>query len=424
MSTEDENKSNSFEIADKFYRNGDYENALKYFLIHLETTPNDALALNMAGHLYKRTSDYESLDEQIKYFKKAIEIKPDFRSAVRNLAYAYSMAEKYEEAFKTYHRLFELDPLPDDYFAYSCLQIKAGNFEEGWKYYEYRFKNIYNKTEYPQIDKPRWDGQNIPDKTLLIQYEQGFGDSIQFFRYLEILKPLVGKLIFRVQDELVELFKINVSDIEIVGNPRPLNELSFDFHIPLMSLFNVLKLKKEDIPLSQGYIKADEEKIRRYKEEFFDNKCLKVGLCWYGRQTGNRRRNVPIKCFYPLFNIKNTKFYSFQKGEGARYLKDLHPSVEITDLGTTFNDFSDTAAALANLDIFITADNSVFNLAGAMGIKTLLLLNRDSEWRWFLDEDKTPWYDSVKIFKKSAETENWSLQIQRVVEEVEKINAL
>lgn len=424
MPSKDENTTDAFKIADGLYRKGDFERALKYFLIHLKSNPKDALVLNMAGHLYRKIKGYENLDEQIKYFKKALEIKPDYRSAVRNLAYAYSMSEQYENAFETYQKLFKLEPLADDYFSYACLNIKAGDFQKGWEYYEYRFDKCYGKAEYLEFDKPRWSGEKIPNKTLLIQYEQGFGDSIQFLRYLKTVKPLVGKIIFRVQDELIDLFKHNLANIELVKNSTPVDELKFDFHIPLMSIIHVLKLKKEDIPLSKGYIKADPKKVQKYEKKFFNTEKLKVGICWFGRQTGNRSRNVPLKYFYPLAKLKNIKLYSFQKGEGARYLEDVPNNIEITDLGKTFNDFSDTAAAMANLDLFITADNSVFNLAGAMGIKTIVLLNRDSEWRWFLDEDKTPWYDSVEIFKKKNENDSWSLLIERVVEEVKNIDAV
>lgn len=419
-----ENKFDAFKIADEAYRKGDFKNALKYFLIHIETNPEDAISINMIGHLYKRINDYENIDEQIRYFKKALTIKPDFTSAVRNLAYAYSMAEEYEEAFKAYEKLFELQPIADDYFAYGCLKIKTGDFKEGWKYYEKRFEKCFGKTDYPEFDKPKWNGEKILDKTLLIQSEQGFGDSIHFSRYIKIIKPLVGKIIFRIQDELIELFEQNFDDIEIIGNSTPINKIEFDFHIPLMSIFHVLNLKKQDIPLSEGYIKAEEKKAKEYKKINFNTKKIKIGICWFGKQTGNRSRNIPLRFFHPLAKLDNVELYSFQKGEGAKYLKESSQNTKIADLGKTFKNWSDTAAAMANLDLFITADNSVFNLAGAMGIKTFLLLNKDSEWRWFLDEEKTPWYDNVKIFKKQNENDSWKLLIEKVAEEIKKSHAL
>ena len=254
---------------------------------------------------------------------------------------------------------------------------------------------------------------------MLVQYEQGFGDSLQFFRYLEQVKPLVKKIIFRVQDELVELLKIN-TNIEIVRNSVPLDELSFDYHIPLMSLMYILKIPINNIPFSEGYIKADEEKINNYKKEFFDNNSFKIGISWHGTSIGNKHRNIPLRCLFPLAGLQNVKIYSLQKGFGQKEAEGLPDNIKIIDLGKTFNDFSYTAAAMANLDLFITGDNALLNLAGAMGKKTFLLLNKYSEWRWFLHSYTTPWYKSVKIFKKQNENDNWDSLMKRIVKNIKK----
>lgn len=417
MSDIDNNTSYDFKkLGDEQYKNGNYTAAIEYFEKHIEKNPQDALIYNMIGYLYKRIDEDENIDKQIKYFEKALEIRPDFRSATRNLAYAYYRMRKYEEAIKFYRNLLKLDPLADDYCAYACIMLQLGDFKEGWKYYEYRFLKKYGRTDYPAIDKPRWEGQTIPDKTLLVQYEQGFGDSIQFLRYLQLLKPFVKKIIFRVQDELVDLFRINVNGIEIAENSTSFEDLSFDYHIPLMSIPSVINTSIENIPSPEGYINAEKNKVEAYKKEFFDNDCFKIGISWHGMPTGNRDRDVPLTHFYNLSKLNNVKIYSFQKGPGEKQLEKLPLGIEIINMGKIFNNFSDTAAAMANLDLFITSDNSSFNLAGAMGKRTFVLLNKDSEWRWFLDEDSTPWYNSVKIFKKQKKNESWDLLMQRVID--------
>jgi hypothetical protein len=185
-----------------------------------------------------------------------------------------------------------------------------------------------------------------------------------------------------------------------------------------MSLPHILKIKKDDIPSTQGYIKADANKAQEYKKKVFNNDSFKIGISFQGSKDGNERRNIPLETFYPLTQIPGAKVYSFQKGFGSEQLQNLPADVEMIDLGTGFRDFSDTAAALSNLDLFVTSDNGVFNLAASMGVKTFLLLNQDSEWRWFFDEEKTPWYDSVKIFKKQNEEDDWSLLMQKVVDEI------
>lgn len=395
---------------------GNYIYAIVYYEESLKITPKDANVYNTIGYLYKIIGNkYQHLDEQIKYFEKAIELDPDCIQTIRNLAVTYPLIERGEDAVKYFKKLLKLEPVVDDYVAYSHLQIQLGNFAEGFKYYEYRFQRKGNPLEYPKFNEPRWEGQNISNKTLLVHYEQGFGDSIQFFRYLEQIKPLAKKIIFRVQDELVDLFRNNIDGIEIVDLTTPLCELSFDFQIPLLSILNATNATIDNIPYTKGYIKADKNKIDKCKKDFFDNDCLKIGISYNGAQFGNARRNVPLEYFYPLAKLKNIKLYSFQKGFGAEQLKNVPADIEIIDLGATFNDFSDTAAAMANVDLFITSDNSVFNLAGAMGKKTFVLLNKYSEWRWFYDEETTPWYDSVKIFKKQNEEDNWDLLIKEII---------
>lgn len=427
-------KDNLIKLADEKAQQEDFFAAIELYKKHLKNDPHNPVIYNRIGHLYGRENKYEFVDEQIKYFKKALEIDPNYSGAIRNLALLYSQIDKIEEAEEYFHKLFQIAPVTDDYFAYACMKIKTGNFEEGWKYYEFRFLKGWGREDYIQTSKPRWEGEDLTDKTLLVQYEQGYGDSIQFARYIDLIKNYTKKIIFRVQNELVDLFKINFKDIDIVGHSTPIESLLFDYHTPLLSLVRLTNSTIDSIPLSQGYLKADDGKKEHYKKEFFNNNGLKIGIAWSGTQVGNHSRDIPLACYYPLsegVNVyppitkeslpvcmsKGVNVYSFQKGFGSQQLKNVPENINIIDLGKTFKDFSDTSAAMANLDMFITSDNALLNLAGAMGIKTCLMLNKYSEWRWFFDEEKTPWYDSVKIYKKQTECEKWDLLMQKIIQE-------
>lgn len=402
----------------------DLLSAIEYFKKYTQIDPKNHKIYNIIGNLYKQTDIYKYRFEQIEYYKKAVELKPDFVGAVRNLAIAYSLTENHtKDAIKWYERVFEIGPMPDDYYACACELLKSGDFERGWKYYESRFENYYARIAYPKTDKPMWKGENIKDKTLLVNYEQGFGDSIQFLRYVELLKPLASKIILRVQKELVDLFKGSLEGVEVVSAQKNLKELDFDYHVAIMSLPHLLKTKIDNIPFTQGYIKADKKKVEKFKKEFFDNDCFKIGICWSGLLSGNQLRNIPLETFYPLAKMKNVKVYSCQKGDGTEQLENLPKGVEIIDLGNKFNDFSDTAAAIENVDLFIGSDNGVFNLAAAMGKKTFLLLNKRSEWRWMFDEEKTPWYKSVRIFKKQKEEDSWDSLMNRALSQIDEIKA-
>lgn len=406
-------------LGDFHHRINDLAKAIAFYEKYIELSPDNPLVYNILGTLYSTVYKDSGIERQIYYFKKALEIYPKYIEAIRNLAIAYRHAENYEESLNCYLKLIKSGANNTDYFNYACLKIKLGDFKEGWKYFEYRFKKETNPVKYPEFKQPRWDGkQNIKDKILLVQYEQGLGDSIAFLRYLPQIKA--KKVIFRVQDSLTELFKSNVDYAEIIAKSVPIEEISFDYHIPIMSLPYALKAQIDNIPLSKGYLKADTTKVGKYKKEFFDNDSLKIGITWHGAKAGNDFRDIPLKYFYTLSKIKNVKIYSFQKDFMASLSQDIPSDFEIKDLGKTFNDFSDTAAAMENIDLFVTSDNGVCNLAAAMGKKTFLLLNTDPEWRWFLDEEKTPWYDSIKIFKKKNINEDWDVLMQRVIDEINK----
>lgn len=419
---EPENTEHLRVIGDIYnYNLGNSEKAIEYYTQYVEHTPANKLfhiIYNILGHLYENVDKYGTSDIQIEYFEKAVELAPDFQSALRNLAIVYPRVGRDADAIECYHKIFKLGATMDDYFDYAALQIKQENFEEGWKYYEYRFSKENGATPYPKMKQPKWKGQAIPDKTLLVQSEQGFGDSIQFFRYLPQLKSLAKKVIFRVQNSLVDLLQSNTDFIQVVGNAKKPEELNFDYHVPLMSLMHLLDARVENIPYPEGYIKANPELVEKFRKQFFDNDCLKIGITWHGSAVGNERRNIPLSAYYPLTQLKNVKVYSFQKDKGTEQIFNLPKDVEIIDLGKEFQDFSDTAAAMANLDLFITSDNAVFNLAGAMGKETFVLLSADAEWRWFFCDKTMPWYDSVRIFKKKLEKDSWDLIMTDVVKTV------
>lgn len=413
-----DNYENYRALGDCYKKTKEREKAIACYLKYDEHCPNNPLVYNSLGVLYSIIDKYGSVKTQIEFFKKAITILPNFAEATRNLAVAYRHADMDEEAMKYYTKLIKMDPTDENFFNYGCEKIKFGDFEEGWKYFEHRFKREANPVYYPEIKRPKWNGiKDLRDKILFVRYEQGIGDSINFFRYLPQIKA--KKIIFMVQDNLFDLFKINSKGIEIVKKSTPIEDLKFDYHIPLMSLLHLLKARIDNIPLPEGFLKADEEKVKKYKKEFFDNDCFKIGITWHGANWGNEVRDVPLEYLYPLARLKNVKVYSFQKEVGEE-LSQLPPDVEIINLGEKFNDFSDTAAAMENLDLFVTSDNGVCNLAGAMGKRTFLLLNRDCEWRWFFDEEKTPWFNSVRIFKKEYELQSWDELVKRVIEVINK----
>ena len=222
-----------------------------------------------------------------------------------------------------------------------------------------------------------------------------------FCRYLPRLAQRCKKLYFVVQKPLASFIQDNYPSLSIIPDCDNIEDIDYDYYLPLMSCMERLGEKPTTIPNSSGYLKASKGLAEYYKEKYFNNDKLKIGISWAGAKGGNERRNIPIETFRVLTELEGVQVYSIQKD--GEIPKDMN----IIDLGSTFNNFDDTAGAMANLDVFITGDNVLLNLAGAMGVKTVCLLNQYSEWRWFDKGGRCSWYDSVWMFQKKQEKDSW-----------------
>ena len=256
----------------------------------------------------------------------------------------------------------------------------------------------------PEDKCPKWEGQDLADKSLYIYYAAGIGDAILFSRYLPLINKEKAGIYLHVQPPLRSLFKDSRLDtgLNAVESEEEIKSVHFDYQISLMSLANVFKTNRENVPCSEGYIKANPQKTANYKKSYFDNDKFKIGIAWQSSQIDNIRSISHISSLYPLLRMKNVEFYSLQKGFGEIQLLDLPDDIEITDLAPTFSDFSDTAAAIENLDLVITVDTSIANLAPAMGKFTFIILPAIVDWKWDgNDSEHTSWYKKVKIFRQA-----------------------
>lgn len=401
-----DNAQNLITLGNYCIDSENYREAIKNFEKYITIDLNKAEIYDIIGVLYSKVDRYDNFDLRINYFEKALSFQPENVDFLRHLAITYRHMGDDKKCLEIFEKIIKLNSFSNDYFDLAIQKLKMGDFEEGLKYYEHRFTRETSTIFYPEISKPKWDGKaDLSDKILLVQKEQGHGDSVQFVRYLLDLKA--KKVIFRVHDALVDLFKYNYKNIEIVPVSTPIEALEFDYHIALESLMYVLDAKVETIPYPQGYLKADEALVLEYKQKFFDNNDLKIGIAYCGLSGGNDYRNIDLQALIPLSKLPNIKVYSFQKERREELEKYIEQGVDIVNLGATFKDFSDTAAALENIDVLISSDNVVAHLAGAMGKKTILLLNKDSNWRWFMAGEKSPWYNSMAVLRKDFEKQSW-----------------
>lgn len=375
---------------------------------------NNASVYAALARAYARLRDeYSFRGKQLEYLQKALEIKPDSFENNKNLALFYADKENnFEMAKKYFDKALSIFSNHDYLFLYATFLIKYKCFSRGWALYEHRLEKETNQTPYPKINKPLWRGEDIPDKTLLVSCEQGFGDSIMFLRFIEQITGKAKRVIFRVHDALYSLIKDNNFSFDVIKESENLENIDFDCHIPLLDIPHIINLQPETIP-SSPYLKADEEKVLYFKNKYFNHNKLKIGFVWRGNpKFYNKNRDLPVSAVELFSTLKDAEFYSFQlKIDKSEFRGNIHPVF----LGDEFKDFSYTAAALKNLDYLVSSDNGVLHLAGALGVKTLCLLNCDAEYRWMNEEGKCSWYDSLTIFRQTWD-KSWDNAVKAAVE--------
>ena len=357
--------------------------------------------------------------EAIRYYNQALKVDPASYDAWFNLAHLYSVEGETKNALSALKICRKIRPNDKDteYFL-SLAYMRLKDYNKGLKLFESRFSRetafaLQNKT-YPHkaSEAKLWHGENIKNKTIFVYYEAGFGDVIMFSRYFPLLAQKCEKIIFLCQKQLAPLFKDNPLGIdEIITGFIPEDKMNFDVHTPLLSLPYLLNLKNDKVfAYSEGYIKPNKEKADEYKNKYFNVDKYKIGIKWQGNTFYDKDRVIPAEAFQPLLGIENTQFYSFQTFEGSEDIKKLNG---IIDIGKGLLDFSQTAAALSNLDLVICNDTSLAHLAGAMGIPCWIILPYEVNWRWHTDLSVCDWYDSVRLFRQHK-IDNWDSVIEEV----------
>lgn len=407
-------------IANFYYCSLDIpEKAIEYFEKYIEIDNTNALVYNSLGHLYPRTGDENAMEKQLFAFRKAYELKPQDATVVKSLLTAYEKMHNVDKIKEFYPKLIEIAPSPRHFLNYGLYLIGWGEFQKGYSYFAQRFDLENYPVGYPKDILPastRWNYKDdLSERVLVVHYEEGYGDSIMFGRFLPILKQFTKKTVLVLQKPLVNLFKqskiitegIDIySDIQEVLNDYPDNDF---VHIPLMDMPYPIGVESSFIPYPDAYITPDNPTL-------FDTEKFKIGIAYSGDVSANYNgRDIELKEFYDIARLDNVQLYSLQVGEASKQLENLPPDVSIIDLGKEFNDFTDTANAISGLDLVISSDNVILNLAGALGKRTYGIFNKYPNYRWFdLSGDNVVWYNSVRPF--SCESENDWASVMKLVE--------
>lgn len=296
-----------------------------------------------------------------------------------------------------------------------------GNYTEGWQAHEARLHIPQLSATTLHTRYPRWDGTRLDREHLLIWAEQGLGDTIQFIRYLPKVRAIVKTITVACPANLLALFKplSSTADFIDINEPLPENK-NIALQIPLMSLAYLFHNNDQRPPTFTPYLPAHAYQLESFNEAVKHASGLKVGIVWSGNPNhhNDTNRSIPLESLAPLFNVKNTTFFSLQVGPAAKQLHSNLLNRTIKDCTTYITDFSDTAAIINCLDLVISVDTAVAHLAAALCKPTFVLLPYCPDWRWLLRRDETPWYPSMRLYRQITPGD-WNHPIQSVIDDLE-----
>ena len=381
-----------------------YEDALASCDRAIALRPDDAKAHANRGLVLSRLQRHA---DALASYDRAIALHPDQAKALAGRSVILADLHRHAEAQASLDRAIALSPdYADAYWYQGLCSLALGQFEHGWKLYEWR-KRRDQPIGNGAFKQPVWLGDtSIAGKTLFIHWEQGLGDTIQFCRYATLATARGARVVMSVQDPLRRLLQTVGPDIGIIGgNDVP---AAFDGHCPMMSLPLAFGTTLETIPNETPYLAADPAAVARWRLRVAALAGLRVGLCWAGNPRTEQpsahaidlRRSITLAQYAPLAGVAGATFVSLQKGEAAAQAAAPPGRLSLHDWTGELTDFADTAALIEALDLVITVDTAVAHLAGALG-KTVWILSRfDACWRWLTDRDDSPWYPTARLWRQ------------------------
>ncbi len=381
--------------------------ALDEYRAALAAREGDPIALNNMGSTLFRLGRFA---EAARQFRLALERMPDAPEIAIALGGALQRSGDLAGALACFRDLVRRRP--DDADAHWNLALAlllAGEFKEGWSEYQWRWKRDGFTSPKRTFGVPPWDGAPLDGKRILVHGEQGYGDTIQFARYLPMVAQRGGVVIAECQSAaLIPLMKTipGVSEVCVMGGELP----PFDLETPLLSLPHIFGTELGTVPDRVPYLAPPPERLAHWREKLSGDPSLKVGLVWAGKPLPDPFRSCPVAELTPLSGVPGVTLYSLQVGEeGAK----AHECPGLVDLTAGIRDFGDTAALIAGLDLVVSVDTSVAHLAGALGKPVWLLLPMAGDYRWLVAREDSPWYPTMRLFRQKRQGE-WGEVVQRV----------
>ena len=397
-----------FNLGKTLLKMGDKEAAAESLRLAVSLDGENALKHFNLGNGLMALDRYEEAGAA---FREAIRLEPDNADALGNLGASLQSLGQLDDSVAAFRQAIDRQPDSADlHWNLSLALLQRGDYEEGWREFEWRWDNPAFTSPSRQFPQPQWSGEDIKGKTILLHAEQGLGDTLQFIRYAPLVAARGAKVILECRPPLTRLSAETdgVDQVISLGEDLP----DFDCHIPLMSLPLVFETTVDTIPADVPYLTAPPAAIT-------DAEGLKIGIVWGGSPThiNDHNRSCDVSLFAPLFDIPGTTFFSLQADARATDLHALDLPSNVIDLTGDLQDFADTATAVAALDLVISVDTAVLHLAGALAKPAWGLIPFAPSYLWMNDRDDSPWYPTVRLFRQTL-VHDWDSVFEQVASDL------
>ena len=402
---------------------GRYDEALEQIVSCIERSPGRATSIDLLASILLETARFDDL---VKWMNRLMELAPKefWGPMYSNLAMAHSGLGQMELAVAAHRKACEIwdeDSVPR--FNLALCLLSMGELKEGFQLYE---KRAGLASSVKRFLEPEWDGSPIPGKRLVVHVEQGLGDTLQYARFLPMIKERSqAHVIFECQPELMDIMGRCKGHDEIIERAMDFRapDVELDQRISLMSVGKLFLPDLESIPTELPYIFPLEDKVQAWRKRLGDGPELKVGLRWAGNPVfgGDRIRSTHIREMAPLANLPGVKFFSLQKDRAAEQIPFAPEGLVIEDFTDELETLDDTAGLMCALDLVISTCTSVVHLSGALGRPTWVLLSATPDWRWLLDRDDSPWYPGIMKLFRQRQLMSWHEPVSQIRAELEKL---
>jgi tetratricopeptide (TPR) repeat protein len=398
---------------------GDYGEAVEVYRRALALKPDSAYTFYGLGYFFERQGDLAAAAES---YRLVLRLDPRLVDAHLHLGITHLLQGEVGKAAECFERVREIAPEnPEALTFLGYLHLLGGNFSRGWSEHEYRWRTPHFLRDRRPLAPPLWQGEPLEGARILLHAEQGLGDTLQFVRYVPLVRARGGNVVLEVQTRVHRLLKRTSGAGAVIRRGEALPEV--DWQCPLLSLPRAFATELNSIPAEIPYVHPDPALVAAWGQRLAGN-SLRIGLNWGGSPTFpyERWRSIPLEQLAPLTHLEGATFYSLQMGPAAAQVKQLGSRVNLVDLQDEQEDFADTAAIVANLGLVISIDTSVAHLAGAMGKPVWVLLHKSPDWRWMLEREDSPWYPTARLFRQTT-LGNWQDVVARVEGELRELMA-